>query len=462
MAQVLTLSWYNSHKIMQAINSKIKSFLRKYNLDNKDLVYLVGFSGGYDSMCLLDILHKIAPKNRIVALHLNHKWRGKESDREEQNCKNFCEEIGVEFYCENLSSKISHTETAAREERYKFFERCGKKFNSDIIFTAHNKNDNAETLIYRICTGTGVSGLQGISENRGIYYRPFLNVCRNEIEDYCKKNELNPNNDSSNSDTKYKRNFIRAKIMPALSEVNANIYDNLQTLSEVAKEETEIVEEYLKELTKKITKDGKIQTQKFLKLSESVQRKFIYKLFTENNIDYDRKKILKILDFIKENSTSKSGKTCSLTTDLWIFASEKIICTTRKTNSKIPCTCINKEGKYNIGEYIFEIEKFTKPVKKFPPSNDNTAYVDLSKFDFNFEIRTRQDGDIIQPYGLKGSQKLKKYLNEKKIPNHEKDNLLLFTQGKEILWAINLGISDKIKVVNNPTHRLKISKREAK
>ena len=442
------------------MQTKIKSFLKKYNLDNKDLTYLVGFSGGYDSMCLLDVLHKIAPKNKIIALHLNHKWRGDESDREEINCKNFCKKIGVEFYCENLPPDIPHTETAAREERYKFFEHCAKKFNSDIVFTAHNKNDNAETLIYRICTGTGVAGLQGIAENRGIYFRPLLTISRAEIETYCKKNNLLPNNDSSNSDTKYKRNFIRAKIMPALSEVNENIYDNLQTLSEVAKEETEIVEEYLNILTEKITKNGNIQTQKFLKLSQNVQRKFIYNLFINKNLDYDRKKILNILDFIKENSTSKSGKTCSLTSGLWLFVSEKIICTTKKENSKIAHLSINKEGKYNIGNYIFEIEKFDKPVKKFPPSQDNVAYVDLSKLDFNFELRPRADGDIIQPYGLDGSQKLKKYLNTKKIPNHEKDNLLFLTQGKEILWAINLGISDKIKVVTKPTHRLKIYKRE--
>jgi len=247
--------------------------------------------------------------------------------------------------------------------------------------------------------------------------------------------------------------------MPALSEINENIYDNLQTLSEVAKEETDIIEEYLKDITKKITKDDKIQTQKFLKLSQNLQKKLVYKLFTDNNLDYDRKKILKITEFIKENSISKSGKTCSLTSGLWLFVSDKIICTTKVRDYELPVITINKEGLYNIGEYTFEIEKFDKTVKKFPPSQDDTAYVDLSKLEFNFELRTRQDGDIIQPYGLKGSQKLKKYLNEKKIPNHEKDNLLLLAQGKEILWAINLGISDKIKVIKNPTHRLKIHKK---
>jgi tRNA(Ile)-lysidine synthase len=444
---------------MQTINSKIKSFLKKHNLDNKDLIYLVGFSGGYDSMCLLDLLRKVAPKNKIVALHLNHKWRGEESDREEINCKEFCQKIGVEFYSENLPANIPHTETAARDARYKFFERCAKNFNSKIIFTAHNKNDNAETLIYRICTGTGVSGLQGISENREIYYRPLLSSSREEIEDYCKKSKLTPNNDSSNSDTKYKRNYIRAEIMPALTKVNANLYDNLQTLSDVAKEETEIVEEYLKYITEKITKDGKILTQKFLKLSEPVKRKLVYNLFISHNLDYDRKKILTVLDFIKENSASKSGKTCSLTSDLWIFASEKFAQVISKTDTTPTYIDIRKEGEYETENFVFEIEKFTKDVKRFPQSEEDAAYVDLSKLDFNFELRTRQEGDIIQPYGLDGSQKLKKYLNTKKIPNHEKDTLLFLAQGKEILWAINLGISDKIKVVKNPTHRLKIKRK---
>ena len=199
---------------MKQIHKTIKSFLEKYDLNKSDLVYLVAFSGGFDSMCLLHALKKSC-KNKIVAIHLNHKWRGEESDIEEQNCKNFCQDLKIEFYSEDLSPEVAKTETSAREARYIFFENCAKKFNSNIIFTAHNKNDNAETLIYRICTGTGIAGLQGITEQRGIYYRPLLDTTRKEIETYCSENNLTPNNDSSNSDTKYKRNFIRAEILSA-------------------------------------------------------------------------------------------------------------------------------------------------------------------------------------------------------------------------------------------------------
>ena len=169
---------------MNKIHHTIELFLKKYQLDKPEKVYLCAFSGGYDSMCLLNSLKIVAPQNKIIAIHLNHNWRGEESDLEEQNCKDFCNRIRVEFYCEKLPSTVPHTETAARDARYNFFEKCKEKFESEIIFTAHNQNDNAETLIYRICKGTGIPGLCGIAEKRGFYYRPLLHTKREEIEKY--------------------------------------------------------------------------------------------------------------------------------------------------------------------------------------------------------------------------------------------------------------------------------------
>lgn len=447
---------------MNKLQQKIEIHLEKYKINTPKNIYLVAFSGGYDSMSLLDCLKKVAPDNRIIALHLNHNWRGAESDLEEIRCKEFCEKIGVEIYTEKLSQNVPHTETAGREARYDFFEKCSKKFNSRIIFTAHNKNDNAETLLYRICKGTGISGLQGIAENRGIYYRPLIEVTREEIETYCKDNHLTPNNDSSNHDIKYKRNFIRTEILPKLEKINPKILDTIETLSTVAKEETSIVEEYLQKILNKISKDNKIQTPEFLKQSNAIQKRIIYNIFIEHNLDYDRTKILKILDFVKENSKSKSGKTCSLTTNLWIFVNESIIEIVEKSKDIMPEIRIDKEGIYATDKYIFELQKCNSEVEEFPKDTKNIAYIDLTDTAIDFEIRTRKDGDIIYPFGLNGSQKLKKYLNSKKIPNHEKDSLLFLTKGKEILWAIGIGISDKIKVKTKPTHIIKFYKKEGK
>ena len=440
------------------MKDKIISFLKKYNLNNPSLIYIVAFSGGYDSMSLLHSLKQIAPENRIIAIHLNHGWRGDESDLEETRCKDFCNQNSVEFYSEKLSEDIAHTETAARDARYDFFKRCAQIFNSEIIFTAHNKNDNAETLIYRICKGTGIKGLQGICEHRDIFYRPLTDISRSEIEKYCKKHKLTPNIDSSNYNTVYKRNFIRSNILPQMEKINKNAVDMINSLSEIACEETQIIEEYLAKISDKIIKNGKLQTKDFIKLSMPVQKRIIYNIFQKYNLDYDRKKIQQIYDFIKENCISKSGKTCSLADNLWLFINEKIIEVITKKENQQNSIHIIKEGEYKIGKTIISIEKFDKHIIKFPKESENIAYVDLSNFEFNFDIRCRNDGDIISPYGLNGTQKLKKYFNSKKIPNHEKESLVLLACEKEILWVPNYGISDKIKVVKRPTHRLTIKK----
>ena len=105
------------------IEESVKTFIEKYNLSGK---FLVAFSGGFDSMCLLDVLHKMGCD--VVAIHLNHNWRGEESRQEEENCRNFAHQKGIEFYSETLSDDIAHTENDARDARYKFFEKCAYSF----------------------------------------------------------------------------------------------------------------------------------------------------------------------------------------------------------------------------------------------------------------------------------------------------------------------------------------------
>ena len=282
---------------MDIIN-KVEEFLSTHNLLNSKEKILVAFSGGYDSMCLLDICNKL--NLNVTAIHLNHNWRGEESDKEENNCRIFCQEKAIEFYSEKLPTGVPQTETFARMARYDFFEKCATKFNSKIIFTAHNKNDNAETLLYRIAKGTGIVGLSGIASVRGQYYRPLINTQREEIEEYCNKNLITPNEDSSNNNTKYQRNFIRHNILPELKKINPNIIDTINTLSEVAKLDNEIIEEYLKTL------NNPYKTSNFKNYSFAVKSRLCYNLFLQNGLEYDREKINRVIKFT--GITAFSGK----------------------------------------------------------------------------------------------------------------------------------------------------------
>lgn len=444
----------------------VEKFLHKHHLNTPDKTFLIGFSGGCDSLCMLDLLNEFSKKYgfKVVALHLNHNWRGDESLQDEQNCRRFCEKMGIEYISEVLENG-ERTETFAREARYNFFIKHAKDYPNSIILTAHTRTDNAETIIYRIIKGTGVKGIQGIPEKRIIdgipVYRPLLPISRKKIQGYCQSKGLIANTDSSNLDISYKRNYIRHKIMPLFDEINFHAEKSIASLAKIATSQVNIVEEYISLIRKDISEGKRFKTEKFKQLSEDVMKKLIYDACLKKNLEYDNKKIENILEFIKSNWDSKAGSRYSLANDLWLFVNSKylyLITQTKAEKNKNEIE-ISQEGEYTFPEtdYIFSIKKHdgTK-VAIYPKENELIAYVDLSETGLNFTLRTRRDGDSITPFGMNGSMKLKKYLNSKGISQHEKDELLLLCKESEVFWVAGVGLSNKFKVVNDPTHVLEL------
>lgn len=439
----------------------VEKFLKKYDLTSSENTFLTGFSGGCDSMSLLDILKILSKKYgfKVVAAHLNHNWRGEESLLEEQNCKEFCRKNKIEYVCETLESSVDKSENSARQARYKFFLKLAKTYKNCSIFTAHSASDNAETLIYRIIKGTGSKGLQGILPERKIdgysVFRPLLNLTREEIEGYCISKGLIANTDSSNLDINYKRNFIRHKIIPLFKEINYNAPKAIVSLAKIALNQNKIVEEYLNLIKPEIYFGDKILTPKFKNLSAEVRQKIIYDIVLEHNLNYDFKKIKNISNFIEENWNSKAGSRYSLTSGLWLFVNkDSLYLIDKLQNKKNISIKIKKEGEYEIPEIngAFSLQKYKGGEKiEFPGENALYAYVEI-KSEIDFELRTRKEGDFINPFGMNGSMKLKKYLNSKGVVRHEKDSVLMLCHDSEVFWVIGTGLSNKFKVVNKPSH----------
>lgn len=450
---------------MEDLVTRIADFMKKYNLQDKTIV--VGFSGGYDSMCLLDIMSKIKElpgfEDLIVAAaHFNHNWRGEESLREQEICRIFAASKGFEFYVKEAPKGLKKTENEARIARYEFFEEAYEEFDADAVFTAHNKDDNAETVLYRIIKGTGIVGLKGISEKRGYFYRPLLKTKRSEIVDYCNENNLTPNNDSSNSNTAYTRNYLRLNVIPALEKINEGVKDALNTLSANALSDNEIIEEYLKTIRPNIFRDDKIISAEYKKLSTPVKMRFLHEFIQMLELDYDYKKINELFDFIEANINQRNGSTKSLASALWLYADDKIIETIPpKVKSEVVDlkqeVLIAGEGEYKIGDKTLSIKKYVdKDIFVFPEATSNFAYVDLSEVKFPLILRTRKDGDIIRPFGMSGSMKLKKYMNAKGVAKHNRDGILLLCSEEEVLWVLGVGLSSKIGVRTKPTHVLEV------
>ena len=158
---------------------------------------LVGFSGGSDSSALLHMLktYSDATGGKIYAAHINHGIRGEEADRDEEFCRRVCDGLGIELFVlrADLPTIAEETgesiETAARNVRYEYFERIMTEKDIPLLATAHNANDNLETMIFNLCRGSSLTGLCGIPENRacggGRVIRPILRMPKDKILQYC-------------------------------------------------------------------------------------------------------------------------------------------------------------------------------------------------------------------------------------------------------------------------------------
>ncbi|MDR3148483.1 MAG: tRNA lysidine(34) synthetase TilS [Oscillospiraceae bacterium] len=185
-------------------------------------------SGGADSMCMLDIMVRLSANYdfSIEVLHFNHKIRGKESDRDERFVRDYCRENNLKLTVSYPNNLLDGSENAAREARYTFFEK-----NASIVATAHNSDDNAETMIANLARGTGGNGLRGIAPKltraSGLtVIRPILCLTRREVMQYLEYSGISHIEDSSNADTRYSRNLIRAAVMPVLRRINPKIAEH--------------------------------------------------------------------------------------------------------------------------------------------------------------------------------------------------------------------------------------------
>lgn len=240
------------------MKEKVLETIKKYKLiENGDKI-VIGVSGGPDSITLLNVLLEIKKEKiidfDIVVCHINHMIR-EEATEDEEYVSNFCKKYNIEFFAKRIEiEKISKeekigTEEAGRKARYEFFNEILEKTSSNKIATAHTANDNAETVLMNIIRGSGTSGLKGIEAKRDNLIRPLIECKRDEIEEYCKKNNLNPRIDKTNFENIYTRNKIRNLLIPYIKEnFNPNIIETINRLSDLSKAENDYLE---KETAKK-------------------------------------------------------------------------------------------------------------------------------------------------------------------------------------------------------------------
>ena len=211
---------------------------------------VVGLSGGADSVFLLTRLVTLLGAGHVAAAHLNHMIRGAEADRDESFCRTLCERLGVPLFCRRedvpgaAAASGESLETAARRARYAFFEETRKTLldagqTNVLVATAHNADDNLETMLFHLLRGSGTHGLSGIPERRDFYVRPLLALSGNTIRETLRGEGTAFVEDSTNGDAAYTRNFLRTRLVPLLREVTPSPEDAALRCAALCREDDE-------------------------------------------------------------------------------------------------------------------------------------------------------------------------------------------------------------------------------
>ena len=468
---------------------------------------IVGFSGGCDSLSLLNILLELNDIQRakalrendvigfhIAAVHVNHNLRGDEAKRDELFCKSFCEEKGVDLRIADVDIKkiskeknLSHEE-AGREERYRIFNEEGKTFGKYKIAVAHTLNDFSETVMLNIIRGTGLSGLSGIGFKRDNIIRPLLNIERGELEEYCKRRALIFMTDSTNFEFLYKRNAVRHKLMPVFDEIaGKSFHRKLFLMSELINEDHEFLERSAQEALKHVLDaSGNIDIVKFNALHLAIRRRVVRNLLKILKGNLKGIESIHINDIIQLAEKNATGKMLCLPKNVKAAVSYGVLKVfiesadherreakdvRHKTHDSGGSMDNGRDDRYEIKTEVFSKEEMSPEDKRL---SEKRFTKDMAAWIFDFEafacdnvytdnggnkltVRKRKSGDIISPYKGSFTKTLKKYLIDKKIPGEERDRITLVACGNEIIWVYGLTVNQKYCCHEHTKKFLKIS-----
>ena len=291
---------------------KVLGTIDKYNMIKEGQTAVMGISGGYDSMSMLYALNEIHKIRHfdICAVHINHSFRD-EADADCEYVKDVCDNLKIPFFGKKFDveryaneNKISF-ETAGREIRYSYFEEISKKFENPVIATAHNANDSIESFFMHLMRGSGLSGLRGILPVRGNVIRPVIECNREEIEAFCKRNNIEIRNDITNASDDYTRNDIRHNIVSEV--IKRCSTDSLMRTMDVISADDAFIEEYVAPIRDKyiLCKDNIIQIdlKRFNPLHKAVKRRIIKSVLPFNNMG-----MIHIDECIEMANNNRGGK----------------------------------------------------------------------------------------------------------------------------------------------------------
>ena len=442
---------------------KAKKAINEYKMLENVSTVVVGLSGGADSVCLLHVLNLL--KNdcnlNLIAAHVNHGIRGEEAENDAIFSMNFAESLNVHFSllkanCVEEAEESGETlEEAGRRIRYDFFDMLCED-ETYVIATAHNSNDNLETVVFNITRGSALSGAKGIPPKRDNIIRPLIFCTREEIEGYCKENNLSFVTDSTNLSDDYTRNRIRHNVLPELQKVNSNVVEAFTRFSESVR----LDNSYLDSVAENALKTAEINefsynAEVINELHPSIKNRVIIKAINNFSKELpDSKKINAVLNCINENSKIQLYKNC-------YCESKNNVLKFFKNDNNNDCIkqelILEKNENFDVvfGDFTVKGEYFLETSQKF---NDLLLdnLIDCDTINGNLILRTRKEGDKIKLSKRSVTKTLKKLFIEESVPKKERDKIPVISDDNGVVWVFGFGVNKNNAKTENTKNILSV------
>lgn len=417
---------------------------------------LVAVSGGMDSMTLAELMR--INRFQFAIAHFNHLTRNGESDLDEAFVKAYSEHHSIPFYSTRKdipaileANNGGNFQNEARLHRYRWLERLRNELGFDYIATAHHHNDQIETFLFHFSRGTGLDGLTGISVRQGKLVRPMLTFTRSEIEAYVYKNKIDYRVDSSNSSSKYSRNYIRHGIIPSFKILNPQFENNanktIENLRAARKLYNHMVEQIANEqLEEKGNDTWHLAKAVFSDKSKVINHQLFFELIRDFGFNYSQ--VCQILD-----ASHERGKT---------FYSDEYVLLIEKSAFIIKRIEIVQQVYQEVNSACF-IPGFGRlrfekaDANQVSHTDPNIEYIDADKVKFPMILRNKEDGDRFKPLGMKGkSKKLKDFFTDIKLNKFDKERALVLLNKEKVVWILGYRLSESFKITSKTKQILKM------
>lgn len=420
---------------------------------------LLAVSGGVDSMVMFHLFTTMDYEYGVA--HCNFSLRGDESDADTSLVERVASERGVTLHkikfdtLKEIEKSGESLQMVARRLRYDWFEELCVDYGYTKIAIAHNSGDTIETFFINLVRGTGVRGLTGIPPIRERIIRPIMNISRDEIESYAKRNGVEWRNDSSNSGTKYLRNKLRHITIPQMNEIEPD-FSNIM-ISNISKvsDAVSFIDCVVDEIRGKSFSQYRGRTT----ISLSILTKYnpfdfvLYELLSP--FGFKHNVVTEIITSYNSSEESKKFESiCNsafLTRGLLIISPKEMVEYSGDIEIIESFNNIFSENNYKLEFELLDIRE----VNSFKESE--SAFFDADKISLPLSVRSWHEGDAFVPFGMTGRKKLSDYFVDNKINvlDKNKERLLINSNG-DILWLIGKRSDNRYRVTKNSKRVLKI------